>query len=169
MIPQITLCLSGQKVQPCPEFSGEINYRIWKSEGFNTFWRGGMLTMSRSVVISVAQIGTYAQARSYLVEQRKAHGFLLHIYTSMLASLVTAIVTLPLDTFKTRYQVATNESHRDVYQKFKQETGMLGLWRGFTPYYVRLTIHTLITFYLLEVLFKVHRKQRRLRKRAQSK
>ncbi|CAH0694783.1 unnamed protein product [Spodoptera exigua] len=158
-------------VDPFRRYRGLMDafVKIWKSEGFNTFWRGGMLTMSRSVVISVAQIGTYAQARSYLVEQRKAHGFLLHIYTSMLASLVTAIVTLPLDTFKTRYQVATNESHRDVYQKFKQETGMLGLWRGFTPYYVRLTIHTLITFYLLEVLFKVHRKQRRLRKRAQSK
>ncbi|XP_035443644.2 mitochondrial 2-oxoglutarate/malate carrier protein isoform X1 [Spodoptera frugiperda] len=150
-------------VDPFRRYKGPVDafVKIWKSEGFNTFWRGTLLTMSRSVVISVAQIGTYAQARNFLVEKKRAHGFLLHLYTSMLASLVTAILTLPLDTFKTRYQVSSNESHREVYHKFRQETGVLGLYRGFTPYYVRLTVHTLITFYLLELLFEVHRNKKK--------
>ncbi|XP_022822924.1 mitochondrial 2-oxoglutarate/malate carrier protein-like [Spodoptera litura] len=151
-------------VDPFRRYKGPVDafVKIWKTEGFNTFWRGALLTMSRSVVVSVAQIGTYAKARNYLVEKNRAHGFLLHLYTSMFASLVTAILTLPLDTFKTRYQVASNESHRDVYHKFRQETGVMGLYRGFTPYYMRLTVHTLITFYLLEMLFEVHRNRKKI-------
>ncbi|XP_047032443.1 mitochondrial 2-oxoglutarate/malate carrier protein-like [Helicoverpa zea] len=134
--------------------------KIWQTEGACTLWRGALLTMSRSAVISVSQIGTYSQARNYLVEKKRTKGFLLHLYTSMLSSLVTAVATLPLDTFKTRYQVTSNGSHRDVYNKFRQESGILGLWRGFTPYYVRLTIHTLITFYLLEMLYDVHKNKK---------
>uniref|UniRef100_A0A2A4K8C6 Mitochondrial carrier protein n=1 Tax=Heliothis virescens TaxID=7102 RepID=A0A2A4K8C6_HELVI len=134
--------------------------KIWRTEGVCTLWRGAFLTMARSVVISVSQIGTYSQTRNYIVEKKRTKGFLLHLYTSMLCSFVTAVATLPLDTFKTRYQVTSNGSHRDVYNKFRQESGILGLWRGFTPYYVRLTVHTLITFYLLEMLYDAHKNKK---------
>ncbi|XP_026732472.1 mitochondrial 2-oxoglutarate/malate carrier protein-like [Trichoplusia ni] len=135
--------------------------KIWREEGICTLWRGALLTMSRSVVISVAQIGTYAQARDYLTERKRAKGFLLHLYTSLLSSFVTAVATLPIDTFKTRYQVMSSGSHKEIYTKFKQETGILGFWRGFTPYYLRLTVHTLVTFYLLELLYEIHHKKQK--------
>ncbi|KAJ8715271.1 hypothetical protein PYW08_005252 [Mythimna loreyi] len=142
--------------------------KIWQTEGFNNLWRGATLTTAKSVVISVSQIGTYSQARKYLVEKKRANGFFLHLYTSMLSSFVTAIVTMPLDTFKTRYQVNSKGTHRDVYQKVRQESGMLSLYRGFTPYYLRLTVHTLVTFYLLETLYQAHRKKMKKRSRKQS-
>ncbi|CAH0588842.1 unnamed protein product [Chrysodeixis includens] len=135
--------------------------KIWREEGVCTLWRGALLTMSRSVVISVAQIGTYAQARDYLTEKKRAKGFLLHLYTSLLSSFVTAVATLPIDTFKTRYQVMSSGTHKEIYNKFKQETGILGFWRGFTPYYLRLTVHTLVTFYLLELLYEIHHKKQK--------
>ncbi|KAJ8712550.1 hypothetical protein PYW07_005392 [Mythimna separata] len=133
--------------------------KIWKTEGIQNLWRGASLNVAKSVLISVSQIGTYAQARKYLIEKKRANGFLLHLYTSMLTSFITAAVTMPLDTFKTRYQNNTNTTHRDVYQKVRQEYGMLSLWRGFTPYYLRLTVHTLVTFYLLEALYQANRKK----------
>lgn len=60
-----------------------------------------------------------------------------------------------------RYQVMSSGSHKEIYNKFKQETGILGFWRGFTPYYLRLTVHTLVTFYLLELLYEIHHKKQK--------
>lgn len=38
----------------------------------------------------------------------------------------------------------------DVFKKVVRNEGFFSLWKGFTPYYMRLGPHTVITFILLE-------------------
>ncbi|CAH2984270.1 unnamed protein product [Chilo suppressalis] len=68
------------KMEPCgpciakSPYRGVMHalYKIARDDGLCTLWRGGALTMGRSVVLSIAQIGVYAeipsQARQYDTE-----------------------------------------------------------------------------------------------------
>lgn len=46
----------------------------------------------------------------------------------------------------------------DVLKKVVQNEGFFKLWRGFTPYYMRLGPHTVLTFIILEQMNSMYYK-----------
>ena len=81
-----------------------------------------------------------------------AEGTSLHVGCSLVSGVVACLVTAPADMIKTRvmgdagsYRGATHCLARTV-----REEGVLALWRGALPSYLRLGPHFLMTFPLYE-------------------
>lgn len=128
--------------------------RITREEGLFTLWRGWQPTVLRAMVLNAAQLAVYSQAKQTLVESSLfKDGMSLHFVASLISGFVSTAVSIPIDITKTRLQNMKNNEYKgtmDVMIKVVQKEGFFSLWKGFTPYFLRLGPHTIITFILLE-------------------
>lgn len=132
--------------------------RIIREEGVLALWRGCIPTMGRAIIVNMAQLVSYSQAKGYLlktVEMKEGIG--LHFTASMISGLITTIASMPVDIAKTRIQNMKSISGKpeysgaiDVIVKVIKNEGLFKLWKGFVPYYCRLGPHTVLTFIFLE-------------------
>lgn len=134
--------------------------RIVKEEGALTLWRGAVPTVGRAIVVSVAQLASYTQFRHFAKSQLSMDdGFNLHLVASIGSGLLTATASLPVDIAKTRIQnmkmIDGKPEYRgilDVLLKIGRQEGFLALWRGYTPYVLRVVPQTILIFIILEQL-----------------
>lgn len=142
-------------------YSGVFNalLRITREEGVLTLWRGCIPTMGRAMVVNMAQLASYTQAKQYLVSTfEMKEGIKMHFVASMISGFITTAASLPVDIAKTRIQnmktppggVPEYKGSIDVLIKVSKHEGVFSLWKGFTPYFARLGPHTVITFILME-------------------
>lgn len=133
-------------------------YRISKEEGVLTLWRGCGPTVVRAMVVNAAQLASYSQAKQLVLSTGYfSENILLHFIASMISGLITTAASMPVDIAKTRVQnmryIDGKPEYRgalDVLTKVVRSEGFFSLWKGFTPYYMRLGPHTVLTFILLE-------------------
>jgi len=141
--------------------------RMVKEEGITTLWRGAIPTMGRAMVVNAAQLASYSQAKQGLVSTGYFHdGIFLHFSASMISGLVTTAASMPVDIAKTRIQnqkyvngVPEYRGAVDVLRRIVRHEGALALWKGFTPYYMRLGPHTVLTFIFLEQMNKTYKQK----------
>lgn len=149
-------------------------YRIVKEEGLRTLWTGTSATVVRAMVLNPAQLGGYAQAKELYYEKWhlfKTDGMGLYIASSLTSGLFCSFVSLPVDIVKTRLQMMKWEwkgaiscrdneykGALDCTKKLIQKEGVFALWKGFTPYFLRIGPHTIFTFLFLEQLNKLFAK-----------
>ncbi|XP_004363712.2 solute carrier family 25, partial [Capsaspora owczarzaki ATCC 30864] len=135
--------------------------RISREEGVLTLWRGATPTVIRACVLNATQLASYSQAKEMLQTYMSMRdGIPLHTGASLISGLLSTIVSMPIDIAKTRLQNMHDKEYSgvlDVWRKTVRKEGVLALWRGFTPYYLRLGPHTVVTFILLEQLNKLYR------------
>ncbi|CAD6193994.1 unnamed protein product [Caenorhabditis auriculariae] len=132
--------------------------RTVREEGVLTLWRGCTPTVLRAMVVNAAQLATYSQAKQALLGIGYVHdGVFCHFLASMVSGLATTIASMPVDIAKTRIQsmkvIDGKPEYKnafDVWAKVIKNEGVLALWKGFTPYYMRLGPHTVLTFIILE-------------------
>lgn len=89
-------------------YSGVFNalFRITREEGLLTLWRGCVPTVNRAIVVNMAQLSVYAQAKQGLVKYAgMKDGIGMHFVASMVSGFVTTLVSMPVDISKTRYTV----------------------------------------------------------------
>jgi len=133
-------------------------YRVYKEEGLTALWRGSAPTVARAMVVNAAQLATYSQAKqAILTTGYLKDGILCHFCASMISGLATTIASMPVDIVKTRIQnmrtvngVPEYKGVGDVVSQVVRKEGFFSLWKGFTPYYMRLGPHTVLTFIILE-------------------
>ncbi|KAL3993751.1 Mitochondrial 2-oxoglutarate/malate carrier protein [Acanthocheilonema viteae] len=134
--------------------------RIVREEGVFTLWRGCGPTVLRAMTVNAAQLGTYSQSKEALLSPKFfKEGMMLQLAASMISGLATTIVSMPIDIVKTRVQnmrVIDGKPEYsgilDVWSKVISNEGFFSLWKGFTPYYLRMGPHTMLTFIILEQL-----------------
>jgi solute carrier family 25 oxoglutarate transporter 11 len=138
--------------------------RIVREEGVMSMWKGCGPTVTRAVILNAAQLGVYSQAKQLVTTYTKIpDGIPTHLTASMAAGFVATAVSIPVDLAKTTLQAQKPlpdgtleyKGSADVLVKTVQKHGVLRLWRGFSPYFLRLGPHTVITFLTLEQ-FKKH-------------
>lgn len=135
-------------------------FRITREEGILTLWRGCTPTVLRSMIVNAAQLATYSQAKQQILQTGLIdEGILCHFCASMISGLATTAASMPADIIKTRIQNMRVIDGRpeysgffDVLGKAIKNEGVFSLWKGFTPYYMRLGPHTVLTFIFLEQL-----------------
>uniref|UniRef100_A0A6B2LC93 Mitochondrial 2-oxoglutarate/malate carrier protein n=1 Tax=Arcella intermedia TaxID=1963864 RepID=A0A6B2LC93_9EUKA len=132
--------------------------RICREEGPLTMWRGVQPTIIRAMILNMAQLGGYSQSKDMLLAYMK-DGWAVHFMASLLAGFFATAVSIPVDITKTRLQtmkmvdgVYPYTGTFDCARKVIEKEGILALWKGFTPYFLRLGPHTIITFVVLEQL-----------------
>lgn len=121
-------------------------YRIARDEGVSGLWRGATPTVVRSMVVNCVQLGTYDQAKEMCINRFQLRdGVGVHLAASTTSGFCYSVVTLPIDSAKTRLQ----NQHRlpdgslpyrhlgHAIVRVSREEGILALWRGFIPYFSR--------------------------------
>jgi solute carrier family 25 oxoglutarate transporter 11 len=138
--------------------------RIVREEGVLTLWRGALPTVGRAALLNMAQLGTYSQAKEMILGTGLVGDHLgTHILASTVSGFAATCVSLPLDNAKTKLQQMQSREYKGMLEaliKTSRNEGIPALWRGFLPYFLRLTPHTIGAFVLLEQLKRVYSKYR---------
>uniref|UniRef100_A0A1B0AZ08 Mitochondrial 2-oxoglutarate/malate carrier protein n=1 Tax=Glossina palpalis gambiensis TaxID=67801 RepID=A0A1B0AZ08_9MUSC len=140
--------------------------RIHQEEGIKGLWTGCLPTVGRAMVVNMCQLASYSQFKSALHNSRlQMDGILLHACASCMSGLLTSVASMPLDIAKTRLQnMKTPPDGKpeysgsiDVLIKVAKNEGVLALWKGFTPYLLRICPHTILTLVFLEQYNRLYR------------
>lgn len=138
-------------------------FRVIKEEGVLTLWRGCLPTIIRAIFVNMAQLATYSQVKQYLLSLSYFDdNIICHFSASMVSGLATTWASLPPDIVKTRIQSMKYidgkpeyKSGVDVLKKVVRNEGVMALWKGFTPCYLRIGPHTVLCFIFLEQFQKI--------------
>lgn len=131
-------------------------FRIVREEGVGLLFRGLNPNLVRGVLMTASQVVTYDIAKLLLVDQAGMDPTTktTHFSASLLAGLVATTVCLPADVVKTRI-MNSKEKGSSAVSIIKHAVGTEGvgfLFRGWTPAFIRLGPHTIVTFLALEQL-----------------
>ncbi|KAK3586644.1 hypothetical protein CHS0354_024250 [Potamilus streckersoni] len=147
-------------------------YNIYKQEGVHGLWRGVGPTAQRAAIIVGVELPAYDACKKYFLNtgqlgDTKANHFL----SSFLAGLAGAIASTPVDVIKTRLMnqkklkvsVISNgtaipaiyNSSLDCLLQTVRTEGLLALYKGFIPNWVRLGPWNIIFFMTYEQLKKI--------------
>lgn len=123
-----------------------------------TLWRGCIPTVGRAMALNAAQLASYEQAKEIILEAKLVKdGIAAHIVASTISGFIASLVSLPFDVAKTRLQNMETSKGSPLYKgmldciwKTIRYEGLFSLWKGFTPYFLRLGPQTIFTFIFLE-------------------
>ncbi|KAI6781859.1 Mitochondrial dicarboxylate transporter-like protein [Emericellopsis cladophorae] len=132
-------------------------YRVALDEGLSTFSRGVGANITRSVLMNVGQIATYAKTKQHLVGTFGMKDDVgTHTLASLSAGTVATTICAPADVLKSRVQSATASGADggiiQIVKKSLTEEGPRFLMKGWLPAWLRLTPHTVLTFVFMEQL-----------------
>lgn len=136
-------------------------FRIFKDEGLKAFFNGLGPFVNRAMVVGAVQVGTYDQCRSTYRSMGITNETLNVFCASMSSGLVYSLATMPFESAKNRmaFQKVDPITNKKPYTgalqtitKIASDEGVLSLWKGFQPYYVRCGGHTVCMFIAMESL-----------------
>lgn len=141
---------------------------ISATEGVATLWRGVGPTVGRGAVVSMTQLASYDQAKELLLPHL-GPGLPLFVCSAFASGLIYCTASLPLDITKTRIQNMSPDPATgkmpysgmlDALVKIPSKEGVLALWKGFPPYFLRSGGHTVTMFLFKEQYMKLYKDAR---------
>ena len=117
---------------------------IANNEGFGGFYKGLMPSTLRAASIAVGELAAYDYSKHYLKEKYCINeGLTLHIISSLITGLCAATTAAPFDVVKTlaMNNCENNTSSLKILAKLLRKDGVLALFSGWTPSYLRLAPH----------------------------
>jgi solute carrier family 25 oxoglutarate transporter 11 len=130
--------------------------RILKEEGVKTFFSGSGPFVNRALLVGAVQVGTYDQFRDMYATKFNIKSEFSNVFSAAMTSgLLYSLITMPFETAKNRMAFQKPDAltgikpYRSTFQsisKIASAEGVLGLWAGFSPYYLRCGGHTVAMF-----------------------
>ncbi|KAI9313457.1 mitochondrial dicarboxylate transporter [Dichotomocladium elegans] len=135
--------------------------RICREEGARVLLRGVGYSTSRAVVMTVSQMMSYDIFKELLLSQQRHRNDSLgvHFASSVGSALVATTACSPFDVIKTRIMSAHTADDRRAFKIIHQmvrNEGILSLFKGWVPAFVRLGPHTIVTFIVMEYIRDWH-------------
>ncbi len=118
----------------------EFKAILAESAGWTGLYRGYWITLAREIPGSAIYFSNYTWTRQELMQRAKLPEAISILIAGGLAGTLNGILTLPIDTIKSRYQAApegTFSSARQVLQRLLAIEGPAALFRGLAPVIVR--------------------------------
>ncbi|XP_010542879.1 PREDICTED: mitochondrial substrate carrier family protein ucpB [Tarenaya hassleriana] len=134
--------------------------KIVSEEGVRALWKGIGPAMARAAALTASQLATYDETKRILVRRTPLEeGFHLHLCSSVIAGIVSTLITAPIDIIKTRLMLQQECKSSRIYKngfhcayKVVLNEGPLALYKGGFAIFARLGPQTTITFILCEKL-----------------
>jgi dicarboxylate transporter 10 len=121
--------------------------------------RGLSASVPRGAAIAAGEIASYDYTKSllrrrFVAEAGAPEPFALHAATSLITGVVAATVAAPFDLLKSRVMASEDRSvgFATALREALKKDGPRSLFRGWTPAYLRLGPHAILTFPLYEQL-----------------
>ena len=145
--------------------------RIAKEGGVAALWSGTLPTVARACLLNAGQLGVYSEAKERIQSTAGMTGIPLQFCSSLVSGIAAVGLSCPADVLKSRMQYAgpTHSSKSlgmpgthtrrysgvlDCMRKTIAKEGVLALWKGSIPAYVKLAPHTIISFIIIDNLSK---------------
>ncbi|XP_048038018.1 solute carrier family 25 member 34 [Megalobrama amblycephala] len=136
---------------------------IYRREGVTGLWRGVNGAVPRVTVGSAAQLATFSSAKDWVTRAQwfSPHSCLTALIAAMISGVAVTITMTPFDVISTRlYNQPVDEFKRgrlyrgfvDCLMKVCATEGIVGLYKGMTPVFVRLAPHTVLSMLIWDVL-----------------
>ena len=134
--------------------------RMIREEGVGSLFRGVWPNSTRAVLMTASQLASYDIFKRELLERFKMRdGLHTHFTASFMAGFVATTVCSPVDVIKTRVMSAkTKESIFGLITNITKNEGLMWMFKGWVPSFVRLGPHTIATFMFLEQHKKIYRR-----------
>ncbi|RSL96978.1 hypothetical protein CDV31_013225 [Fusarium ambrosium] len=139
-------------------FDGMV--RMAREEGPKSMFRGWWPNSTRAMFMTAGQLASYDVSKHLLLKYTPMEDNLkTHFTASFLAGLVAATVTSPIDVIKTRV-MSSSHNHGvlhligDIYRS----DGLMWMFKGWVPSFLRLGPQTICTFVFLEMHRNAYRK-----------
>ncbi|GAB2220267.1 hypothetical protein Droror1_Dr00007911 [Drosera rotundifolia] len=138
---------------------GEMR-KIYVEEGAMALWKGVGPGMARAAALTSSQLVTYDESKRALKGWiNLEEGFQLHLMSSMVAGVVSTLMTAPIDTVKTRLMLQKESGGPGHYRngfhcgyQIMRTEGPRALYKGGFTTFARLGPQTTIIFVLYEKL-----------------
>src|SRR5690606_27555367 len=121
-------------------------------------------TTFRGAVVAGAELSTYDHLKKWLMQ----HGFreesTTFITVSFIAGFISSFVSNPVDVVKSRMmnQAVDKNGNGKMYRnafhcawKLVRKEGVIALWKGFVPSFVRNGPNVIVTFWVVEQLVRI--------------
>jgi len=147
-----------------PRYTGTLDAfrRIAADDGLRGFYKGIGPSVQRAAIINGCGIASYDHTKQFLLATLGTEeGLAAKVVGALVSGLVSALVSTPFDVVKTRImnQPATGASlYRgplDCAVKTARAEGVLALYKGFAPAYMRLAPWQLVFFVSFEKINKL--------------
>ncbi|KAJ2959353.1 hypothetical protein NQZ79_g5114 [Umbelopsis isabellina] len=134
--------------------------RMSREEGLSSLMRGVGPNVNRAILMTGSQLVSYDVFKDLLLNTAGLKdGAGVHFGSSLLAGLVATTVCSPVDVIKTRIMSASTASGTGAFgamASMMRNEGVMSLFKGWTPAFIRLGPHTIVTFMVLEQLKQWH-------------
>jgi solute carrier family 25 protein 14/30 len=132
---------------------------IVREEGWKGLYRGVGPTTQRAMILTATQLPIYDHSKRVLLDTGYfREGIVTHFVASMISGFFCATTTSPIDVVKSRLMnqkvngKVLYTSTMDCFVKIVKVEGVMGLYKGWLPNWLRIGPHTVITFIMLEQL-----------------
>ncbi|CRK24695.1 hypothetical protein BN1708_003836 [Verticillium longisporum] len=134
--------------------------RMARDEGPLSWFRGVLPNSMRAAAMTASQLASYDTFKGLLLRNTPLHDDLTtHFTASLLAGMMAATVTSPVDVIKTRVMTATTqEGLVKTLKTIYRNEGLGWMFKGWLPSFLRLGPQTICTFVFLEMHRKLYRK-----------
>ncbi|CEI65254.1 hypothetical protein FVEN_g6314 [Fusarium venenatum] len=139
-------------------FDGMV--RMAREEGPKSLFRGWLPNSTRAMFMTAGQLASYDISKSLLIKYTPMQDNLkTHFTASFIAGFVAATITSPVDVIKTRVMSSAHDHGvlhliRDIHRT----DGLMWMFKGWVPSFLRLGPQTICTFVFLEMHRKAYRK-----------
>mmetsp|Transcript_6102 Transcript_6102/g.9157 ORF Transcript_6102/g.9157 Transcript_6102/m.9157 type:complete len:301 (-) Transcript_6102:20-922(-) len=137
-------------------------YDIMKNEGILSIWKGVIPMVQRSFFVTMAELTIYDASKRKIRELGFfPEGSLVHASASFSAGFGAALVSTPIDLAKNRLMtsglngVKCYTGMSDVFQQMLKENGIMSLYRGFIPTWMRIGPWAIVMFMTYEKLIDI--------------
>ena len=135
------------KVRLLADSRGQRRFRgLWdcansiiKEGGVLALYRGAVPSILRASLVNLGELATYDQAKETIKSlSNLQEGLALHSSSSVLSGLVATTLSCPADVIKSRVMAQGNGSLIECLIKTVRQEGLMSLYRGFLPTWLRL-------------------------------
>ncbi|CAG9786243.1 unnamed protein product [Diatraea saccharalis] len=136
-------------------------YAVLYSEGgLKGFWRGAVPNVQRAALVNMGDLAAYDYSKQFLIREfGMADNALVHAVAAFSAGFVAAVLGMPADVMKTRLMNqpvgpdGRGKLYRgmiDCFQQSVRNEGIMSLYKGFLPLWMRLGPWALINWIAFE-------------------
>ncbi|XP_008407984.1 solute carrier family 25 member 34 [Poecilia reticulata] len=136
---------------------------IYRRDGLTGLWRGVNGAVPRVMVGSAAQLATFTSAKDWVSHSQwfRANAWLTALIAASISGVAVAITMTPFDVISTRlYNQPVDEFRKgrlylgftDCLLKVCQAEGLLGLYKGMGPVFLRLAPHTVLSMLFWDLM-----------------
>jgi dicarboxylate transporter 10 len=134
--------------------------RMTREEGWKSLFRGVWPNSMRAVLMTASQLASYDGFKQVLIKETSLEdGLTTHFLASFLAGFVATTICSPVDVIKTRIMSASgNQGIATILAHVYKAEGIVWMFRGWVPSFIRLGPHTIFTMIFLEQHRKIYRR-----------